>query len=284
MAAPPGARSASGSPEITFRIWPGPPGPATPGRQPCPRQGCKFPPLRADWKFLPSTRNRGKSQEYETDSHVRWASRAPRADGVATCGAGRRDSVSIDPATITGAARRTRAQQHEAPCAADGILVATSGCRCRLVHAVRVRGRQPFEQGCARRAGRAHARRRLSEFAVGIGKAAVLLNDDGAQPPSREWLRLIAHESRTLADRDGTGVRPRRAEVREGMAEWVPSRRSTPGLERWPHGARWPRGDPKSRGSWPAVDLETLANPAASRCPPQEGSLPPTAGVPDAGT
>src|SRR5207237_507102 len=85
-------------------------------------------------------------------------------------------------------------------------------------------GRQPFEHGLVQDAQVAPTRAaELSEFAVGIGKRRqLLLNDDGAQPRGREWLRLIAHELAHVSQIEmaqGEG----RAEqwLAEGMAEWV---------------------------------------------------------------
>jgi hypothetical protein len=63
----------------------------------------------------------------------------------------------------------------------------------------------------------------LSEFAIGVGKRRqLLLQDDGASPAARDWLRLVAHELThvsqiELAQSEG------RAEqwLAEGMAEWA---------------------------------------------------------------
>ena len=63
----------------------------------------------------------------------------------------------------------------------------------------------------------------LSEFAVGVGKRRqLLLQDEGAPPAAREWLRLVAHELTHVAQIElaqGEG----RAEqwLAEGMAEWA---------------------------------------------------------------
>src|SRR2546428_6324593 len=70
------------------------------------------------------------------------------------------------------------------------------------------------------RAGRTAER---SEFAVGVGKRRqLLLQDEGAPPAAREWLRLVAHELTHVAQIElaqGEG----RAEqwLAEGMAEWA---------------------------------------------------------------
>src|SRR5690349_3062422 len=61
--------------------------------------------------------------------------------------------------------------------------------------------RAVFEQGLMSD-GRLTAVRaaELSEFAVGVGKRRqLLLQDDGAPPAAREWLRLVAHEMTHVA-------------------------------------------------------------------------------------
>ena len=81
-----------------------------------------------------------------------------------------------------------------------------------------------FEQGLMND-GRLPAVRaaELSEFAIGVGKRRqLLLQDDGAPPAAREWLRLVAHEMTHVAQIElaqGEG----RAEqwLAEGMAEWA---------------------------------------------------------------
>jgi hypothetical protein len=84
--------------------------------------------------------------------------------------------------------------------------------------------RSVFEQGLMND-GRLPAVRaaELSEFAVGVGKRRqLLLQDEGAPPTAREWLRLVAHELTHVAQIElaqGEG----RAEqwLAEGMAEWT---------------------------------------------------------------
>ena len=84
--------------------------------------------------------------------------------------------------------------------------------------------RAVFEQGLVTD-GRLPAVRaaELSEFAVGVGKRRqLLLQDEGAPPAAREWLRLVAHELTHVAQIElaqGEG----RAEqwLAEGMAEWA---------------------------------------------------------------
>lgn len=63
----------------------------------------------------------------------------------------------------------------------------------------------------------------LSDFAIGVGKRRqLLLNEEGARPQGREWLRLLAHELAhvaqiELAQGEGRGEQW----LAEGMAEWV---------------------------------------------------------------
>jgi hypothetical protein len=84
--------------------------------------------------------------------------------------------------------------------------------------------RAVFEQGLMND-GRLPAVRaaELSEFAIGVGKRRqLLLQDDGAPPTGREWLRLVSHELTHVAQIElaqGEG----RAEqwLAEGMAEWA---------------------------------------------------------------
>ena len=84
--------------------------------------------------------------------------------------------------------------------------------------------RSVFEQGLMND-GRLPAVRaaELSEFAVGVGKRRqLLLQDEGAPPAARDWLRLVAHELTHVAQIElaqGEG----RAEqwLAEGMAEWA---------------------------------------------------------------
>src|SRR5438105_4017227 len=84
--------------------------------------------------------------------------------------------------------------------------------------------RAVFEQGLMTD-GRLPAVRaaELSEFAIGVGKRRqLLLQDDGAPPAARDWLRPVAHELTHVAQIElaqGEG----RAEqwLAEGMAEWA---------------------------------------------------------------
>src|SRR2546428_375778 len=153
---------------------------------------------------------------------------------VATCGAGRVViPFSIDPATITVPRDARALTNHEAAVRGlAGILVRDLGLPMPPTFTLYVYGgRLPFEHGLVQDAQVAPARAaELSEFAVGIGKRRqLLLNDDGAQPRGREWLRLIAHELAHVSQIEmaqGEG----RAEqwLAEGMAEWV----AFPSLER----------------------------------------------------
>jgi hypothetical protein len=63
----------------------------------------------------------------------------------------------------------------------------------------------------------------LSEFAIGVGRRAqLLLNDEGADHRSAEWLRLIAHEMTHVAQIELAHGEGRAAQwLAEGMAEWV---------------------------------------------------------------
>src|SRR6267143_1852230 len=146
---------------------------------------------------------------------------------MATCGAGRVViPFSIDPATITVPRDARALNSHEAAVRGlTAILVRDLGLPMPASFTLYVYGgRQPFEQGLVHDAQVAPVRAaELSEFAVGIGKRRqLLLNDDGAQPRGREWLRLIAHELAHVSQIEmaqGEG----RAEqwLAEGMAEWV---------------------------------------------------------------
>ena len=146
---------------------------------------------------------------------------------IATCGAGRVViPFSIDPATITAPRDARALTNHEAAVRGlTGILVRDLGLPMPATFTLYVYGgRQPFEHGLVQDAQVAPARAaELSEFAVGIGKRRqLLLNDDGAQPRGREWLRLIAHELAHVSQielAEGEG----RAEqwLAEGLAEWV---------------------------------------------------------------
>jgi hypothetical protein len=63
----------------------------------------------------------------------------------------------------------------------------------------------------------------LSDFAVGIGRSRqLLLNEEGAHPRGREWLRLIAHELTHVAQIElAQGEGKTEQWLAEGMAEWA---------------------------------------------------------------
>src|SRR2546421_11089223 len=143
-------------------------------------------------------------------------------------------------------------------------------------------GRQPFEHGLVQDAQVAPTRAaELSEFAVGIGKRRqLLLNDDGAQPRGREWLRLIAHELAHVSQIElaqGEG----RAEqwLAEGMAEWgafnVLERL---GLDTVQNRRTIPTAGIRTHAALVAakLDLDTPGTPRGLTVrPPKEGALPP---------
>jgi len=120
----------------------------------------------------------------------------------------------------------------------------------------------------------------LSEFAVGIGKRRqLLLNDDGAQPRGREWLRLIAHELAHVSQIEmaqGEG----RAEqwLAEGMAEWVAfTSLERLGLDTLANRRALATAGIRNHAALVAarLDLETLGNPRGFTVRHlKEGSLP----------
>src|SRR6266436_4592298 len=146
---------------------------------------------------------------------------------MATCGAGRVViPFSIDPATIPVPRDARSLNSHEAAVRGlTAILIRDLGLPMPTSFTLYVYGgRQPFEQGLVQDAQVAPARAaELSGFAVGIGKRRqLLLNDDGAQPRGREWLRLIAHELAHVSQIEMAGGEGRAEQwLAEGMAEWV---------------------------------------------------------------
>jgi hypothetical protein len=84
--------------------------------------------------------------------------------------------------------------------------------------------RASFERGLVRDAQVSpHRAAELSEFAIGIGKRGqLLLNDEGTERQSREWLRLIAHELAHVSQIELAQGEGRADQwLAEGMAEWV---------------------------------------------------------------
>jgi hypothetical protein len=84
--------------------------------------------------------------------------------------------------------------------------------------------RASFERGLVRDAQVSPLRAaELSEFAIGIGKRGqLLLNDEGTERQSREWLRLIAHELAHVSQIELAQGEGRADQwLAEGMAEWV---------------------------------------------------------------
>lgn len=141
--------------------------------------------------------------------------------------------------------------------------------------------RAVFEQGLIRDGQVSPARAaELSDFAIGVGRRRqLLLNDEGAERASREWLRLIAHELAHVSQIElaqGEG----RAEqwLAEGMAEWVAftvlERLGLDSLARRRAAAR--RGIRNHAALRAArLDLETLGSPRGFTVRHlREGSLP----------
>jgi len=147
---------------------------------------------------------------------------------IATCGAAARVVIpfTIDPANITVPRDARALTSHEAAVRGlTAILVRDLGLPMPTTFTLYVYGgRHTFEQGLVQDAQVAPARAaELSEFAVGIGKRRqLLLNDDGAQPRGREWLRLIAHELAHVSQIEMAAGEGRAEQwLAEGMAEWV---------------------------------------------------------------
>jgi hypothetical protein len=84
--------------------------------------------------------------------------------------------------------------------------------------------RHAFEQGLIHD-GKVSPRRaaELAEFAIGVGRRRqLLLNDEGADPSRREWLRLMAHELVHVSQIELAQGEGRAAQwIAEGMAEWI---------------------------------------------------------------
>src|SRR5438046_9574848 len=218
-------------------------------------------------------------------SHRRMGTAALLALTVmATCGAARVViPFSIDPATIP-VPRDARARtNHEAAVRGlTSILVRDRGLPMPASFTLYVYGgRPPVEHGRGQDAQVAPTRAaELSEFAVGIGKRRqLLLNDDGAQPRGREWLRLIAHELAHVSQIEmaqGEG----RAEqwLAEGMAEWVAfTSLERLGLDTLANRRALATAGIRNHAALVAdrLDLETLGNPRGFTVRHlKEGSLP----------
>ena len=203
---------------------------------------------------------------------------------IATCGAARVViPFTIDPATIPVPRDARSLNNHEAAVRGlTGILVRELGLPMPATFTLYVYGgRQTFEHGLVSDAQVAPARApELSEFAVGIGKRRqLLLNDDGAQPRGREWLRLIAHELAHVSQIEmaqGEG----RAEqwLAEGMAEWVAfTSLERLGLDTLANRRALATAGIRNHAALVAarLDLETLGNPRGFTVRHlKEGSLP----------
>src|SRR5439155_10249124 len=141
--------------------------------------------------------------------------------------------------------------------------------------------RAVFEQGLVTD-GRLPAVRaaELSEFAVGVGKRRqLLLQDEGAPPAAREWLRLVAHELTHVAQIEmaqGEG----RAEqwLAEGMAEWAAFKvLERLGLDTLAERRAAARGHVREQAALreARLDLESLGSPRGFTVRHlREGSLP----------
>jgi hypothetical protein len=190
---------------------------------------------------------------------------------------------SLDPGTIVAPRDARGLTNHEAAVRGlSAILVRELGLPMPAHFTLYVYGgRQPFEQGLVHDAQVAPARAaELSEFAVGIGKRRqLLLNDDGAQPRGREWLRLIAHELAHVSQIEmaqGEG----RAEqwLAEGMAEWAAfTSLERLGLDTLANRRALATAGIRNHAALVAarLDLETLGNPRGFTVRHlKEGSLP----------
>jgi hypothetical protein len=203
---------------------------------------------------------------------------------ITACGAGRVViPFNIDPVTITAPRDARALTSHEAAVRGlAGILVRDLGLPMPASFTLYVYGgRQTFEHGLVNDAQVAPARAaELSEFAVGIGKRRqLLLNDAGAQPRGREWLRLIAHELAHVSQIEmaqGEG----RAEqwLAEGMAEWVAfTSLERLGLDTLANRRGLATAGIRNHAALVAarLDLETLGNPRGFTVRHlKEGSLP----------
>jgi hypothetical protein len=190
---------------------------------------------------------------------------------------------SLDPGTIVAPRDARGLTNHEAAVRGlSAILVRELGLPMPAHFTLYVYGgRQPFEQGLVHDAQVAPARAaELSVFAVGIGKRRqLLLNDDGAQPRGREWLRLIAHELAHVSQIEmaqGEG----RAEqwLAEGMAEWAAfTSLERLGLDTLANRRALATAGIRNHAALVAarLDLETLGNPRGFTVRHlKEGSLP----------
>jgi hypothetical protein len=190
---------------------------------------------------------------------------------------------NIDPATLVTPRDARGLTTHEAAVRGlTAILVRDLGLPMPASFTLYVYGgRMPFEQGLVQDAQVSPARAaELSEFAVGIGKRRqLLLNDDGAQPRGREWLRLIAHELAHVSQIEmaqGEG----RAEqwLAEGMAEWVAfTSLERLGLDTVANRRALATAGIRNHAALVAarLDLETLGNPRGFTVRHlKEGSLP----------
>src|SRR5438093_7416228 len=204
---------------------------------------------------------------------------------IATCGAAPRVVIpfTIDPANITVPRDARALTSHEAAVRGlTAILVRDLGLPMPTTFTLYVYGgRHTFEQGLVQDAQVAPARAaELSEFAVGIGKRRqLLLNDDGAQPRGREWLRLIAHELTHVSQIELAAGEGRAEQwMAEGMAEWVAFRvLERLDLDTMDHRRVLARAGIRSHAALVAarLDLETLGSPRGFTVRHlREGSLP----------
>ena len=203
---------------------------------------------------------------------------------LVTCGAARVViPFTIDPATVAVPRDARALNTHEAAVRGlSAILVRDLGLPMPATFTLYVYGgRQTFEQGLVQDAQVAPARAaELSEFAVGIGKRRqLLLNDDGAQPRGREWLRLIAHELAHVSQIEMAGGEGRAEQwLAEGMAEWVAFRvLEHLGLDTMARRRALAQGGIKSHAALVAarLDLDTLGTPRGFTVRHlREGSLP----------
>jgi len=204
---------------------------------------------------------------------------------IATCGAAARVVIpfTIDPANITVPRDARALTSHEAAVRGlTAILVRDLGLPMPTTFTLYVYGgRHTFEQGLVQDAQVAPARAaELSEFAVGIGKRRqLLLNDDGAQPRGREWLRLIAHELAHVSQIEMAGGEGRAEQwLAEGMAEWVAfTSLEHLGLDTLANRRALATAGIRNHAALVAarLDLETLGNPRGFTVRHlKEGSLP----------
>ena len=203
---------------------------------------------------------------------------------IATCGAARVViPFTIDPANITVPRDARALTSHEAAVRGlTAILVRDLDLPMPATFTLYVYGgRHTFEQGLVQDAQVAPARAaELSEFAVGIGKRRqLLLNDDGAQPRGREWLRLIAHELAHVSQIEMAGGEGRAEQwLAEGMAEWVAFNvLERQGLDTVMNRRQMAVAGIRNHAALVAarLDLETLGNPRGFTVRHlREGSLP----------